>query len=415
MFKKIVSAISLVLIGVITAITVTGCTPKVTNFSTSDVISNGKIGVIKNGSIYFVRKVTSNRTLTGSDCDPMGIYKANVDENGAMTSEPVLFYSALAGFADGEIYIFGDYIYFTTPAQVTSNTASKLSKRTSFCRVGLDGKNYKVLYTTTTEDSPTYSYYVSNDVLYLVIYENKTLYSVNMAKNCKVTTIAEEVESVALSKTNGQGDGAEKKIFYSKTPADVFITQSGQNIYSVNPDGSENTLISAGSDVTLKEINNGYLYYTQGSDKLVRTTGIAGLGSGEVISYVLYSTYSILSDGGILVKDTTNKQLRYETYLSGSLKSLVLLSSSDYDFLFEKDGYAYLKYTASKETQIMVRISLKAENSSVEKLTEEQIVKAGSFMNYEVIGSTLYYYVEEVVVDDAGKSTTYSVLKTKQI
>ena len=63
----------------------------------------------------------------------------------------------------------------------------------------------------------------------------------------------------------------------------------------------------------------------------------------------------------------------------------------------------------------MVRISLKAENSSVEKLTEEQIVKAGSFMNYEVIGSTLYYYVEEVVVDDAGKSTTYSVLKTKQI
>ena len=101
MFKKFVSAISLVLIGVITAITVTGCTPKVTNFSTADVISNGKIGVIKNGSIYFVRKVTSNRTLTGSDCDPMGIYKANVDENGAMTSEPVLFYSALAGFADG--------------------------------------------------------------------------------------------------------------------------------------------------------------------------------------------------------------------------------------------------------------------------------------------------------------------------
>lgn len=413
MFKKLFKSLSLVLIVLVTATTLAGCGAKVTNFSTEGVTSNGNIGAVKDGYIYFVKRLTSDRTLTGADTKPMGIYKSKIDENGNLTGDDELVYSALAGYTDGEVYIFGDYIYFSTPAQVTSSTANKLVKRASFARVGLDGKNYKVLYTTETEGSPKYSYYKFGEDLYLVVYENKTIYSLNV-KTGKVLTIAEEVQSAILSSSCGEGTGADTKIFYSLTPAENFVTQSGQNIYSVNPDGSDNILISAGADVTLKEVKNGYLYFVQDKD-LYRTTAVAGLSKGEKIYYGVPDSYSILSNGTILVKDTTNSEFRSTGWINNKLETQRVLASTDYDFLFENNGYAYFKYTKSgskSSEQVISRISLTETGAKLQKVTEEQAVKAGSFMNWEVIANTLYYFTEEVQTTEDGKSITYSVLKT---
>lgn len=413
MVKKILKAMSLCMVAVLSCLMFTACgSPKVTNFSTEGVSSNGKIGAIKDGYIYYIKKVTSDRTLTGDACIPMGIYKSAVDDKCNLTGESTLVYSALAGFSDGEIYVFGDYIYFLTPAQVTSSEATKLTKRASFCRVGIDGKNYKVLYVTETEESPTYSFYKFNNELFLIVFENKNLYSVNMA-TLKTKTLAEEVESVALSKTCGEGENADKKIFYSKTPDEEFVTQTGQNIYSVNPDGSEEFIISAGKDVTLKEIQNGYLYYVVDSN-LYRTTASAGLSTETTIYYGVPSSYYILSDGSVLVKDTTNSAFTKTSWINHGEEPdyVTVLASTDYDFLFEYEGYLYFKYTKSGQTQTISRISLSLDGAKLTKVTEDTAVKAGTIINWEVIGSTLYYYIEETVTDDAGKSIKYSVLKT---
>ncbi len=417
MAKKILKVMSLCLVAFLGALTLVACgTPKVTNFSTEGVVSNGKIGAVKDGYIYYIKKVTSDRTLTGDDCIPMGIYKSAVDENYNLTGEESLVYSALAGFSDGEVYVFGDYVYFLTPAQVTSSEATKLTKRASFCRVGLDGKNYRVLYVTEEEGSPTYSFYKFGDQLFLLVFENDNLYSVDMT-TLKVKTVAEEVESVAFSKTCGEGENADKKVFYSKTPDEEFVTQTGQNIYSVNPDGSDEYIISAGKDVTLKEIQNGYLYYVVDS-KLYRTTASAGLSTESTIYYnVPTSSYYILSDGSVLIKDTTNSAYTRTSWINQAEKPeySTVISSTDYDYLFEKDGYLYFKYTKSGETQVISRISLSDGSTKLTSVTEDTAVKAGTVINWEVIGSTLYYYVEEVVTDDAGNSTTYSVLKTVKL
>lgn len=413
MFKKVIKSISLVLAVFLCVAIFTGCSQKVSNFSTEGVSSNGKIGAVKGEYIYYVNRITSDRTLTGSSVDPMGIYKSKIDENGNLTGEAELVYSALAGYADGEIYVFGDYIYFSTPAQVTSASATKLVKRVSFARVGIDGKHFEVLYTTETEGTPTYSYYKTNDCLYLVVYENKTLYSINM-KTLKNNVLAEEVQSVALSSSCGEGSGADTKIFYSLIPSENFVTQSGQNIYSVNPDGSDNIIISAGSNVTLKQVSGGYLYYVLDKD-LYRTSAVAGLGTGEKIYYTVPDSFTILSDGTLLIKDTTNSMFRSTGWINGELKYQKILASTDYDFLFENNGYAYFKYTKSgskSDEQVISKISLTDTSAKLEKVTEEQAVKAGSFMNWEVIGNTLYYYTEEVQTTEDGKSLTYSILKT---
>lgn len=416
MVKKILKAMSLGMVAVLLCLAFTACgTPKVTDFSTEGISSNGKIGAIKDGYIYYIKKVASDRTLTGDACIPMGIYKSAVDDKCNLTGESTLVYSALAGFSDGEVYVFGDYIYFLTPAQVTSSEATKLTKRASFCRVGIDGKNYKVLYVTETEGSPTYSFYKFNNELFLIVYENKNLYSVNMT-TLKTKTLAEEVESVALSKTCGEGENADKKIFYSKTPDEEFVTQTGQNIYSVNPDGSEEFIISAGKNVTLKEIQNGYLYYVVDSN-LYRTTASAGLSTETTIYYGVPSSYYILSDGSVLVKDTTNSAFTKTLWINHSEEPdcVTVLASTDYDYLFEYEGYLYFKYTMSGQTQTISRISLSLDGAKLTKVTEDTAVKAGTIINWEVIGSTLYYYIEETVTDDAGKSIKYSVLKTVEI
>lgn len=416
MVKKILKAMSLGMVAVLLCLAFTACgTPKVTDFSTEGISSNGKIGAIKDGYIYYIKKVASDRTLTGDACIPMGIYKSAVDDKCNLTGESTLVYSALAGFSDGEVYVFGDYIYFLTPAQVTSSEATKLTKRASFCRVGIDGKNYKVLYVTEAEGSPTYSFYKFNNELFLIVYENKNLYSVNMT-TLKTKTLAEEVESVALSKTCGEGENADKKIFYSKTPDEEFVTQTGQNIYSVNPDGSEEFIISAGKNVTLKEIQNGYLYYVVDSN-LYRTTASAGLSTETTIYYGVSSSYYILSDGSVLVKDTTNSAFTKTLWINHSEEPdfVTVLASTDYDYLFEYEGYLYFKYTKSGQTQTISRISLSLDGAKLTKVTEDTAVKAGTIINWEVIGSTLYYYIEETVTDDAGKSIKYSVLKTVEI
>ena len=43
-------------------------------------------------------------------------------------------------------------------------------------------------------------------------------------------------------------------------------------------------------------------------------------------------------------------------------------------------------------------------------MTEVEVQKAGNYMHYEVIGSTLYFYEKETVKDEAGNSKDYSKL-----
>lgn len=408
--KRFASIISSLLLLVVVAFTMTACKPKVTNFSTEGVISNGNLGVVKDNTLYFVERLTSDRTLRGDARELFGIYKTAVDDKCTPVGEKELVYTTLAGFESGQLFVYGDYIYFTTPADVTSASAQRLTDRTNFCRVGIDGKNYSLIYTNESDEEPKFGYYVYEDMLYLIVLQESDLYSIKMDKSFSVTKIDEDVSSVALSEQSGEGGGAEAFVFYTKEPTENFITQTGHNVYRVTPDGKNPELISSGQNVAILRVLNGYLYYSLDDSAIYRTTTIGGFTTGEAVSYLKYEKYMIVSDGGIVVQNKDKNQTWYYNWTSGELVSRCLLTSISYNLLFEQGGYVYMQNTASKEEQFIVRINLTDSNQKVEKLNSTTTVKAGNYMHYEVIGSTLYFYEKEVVTNESGNDVTYSKL-----
>ena len=408
--KRIASIISSLVLLVVVAFTMTACKPKVTNFSTEGVISSGNLGVVKDNTLYYVNRLTADRTLQGADREMFGIYKVAVDSNCTPVGESSLVFTTLAGFESGQLFIYGDYIYFTIPANVTSATGERLTDRTTFCRVGLDGKNYSEIYTNETDKEPTFSYYVKDNMLYLIVLQETNLYSIKMDKKFTVTKIDSDVASAVLSESSGEAGGADGYVFYTKEPAENFITQAGHNVYRVTPDGENPELISSGQDVSLLKLANGYLYYLLDSKIMYRTTTLGGFTTGDSVSFVSYENFMILSDGGIVAQNKDESQTWYYNWTSGTMDARCLLTSVSYELLFEDNGYIYMQNTAKEEKKYIVRINTTSSKQSVQKMTEVEVQKAGNYMHYEVIGSTLYFYEKETVKDEAGNSKDYSKL-----
>lgn len=413
--KRIASIITSLVLLVMVAFTMTACNKEVNDFSTAGVISNGNLGVVKDSTLYYVDRLTSDRSLTGNEREKFGIYKVSVDEKCTPNGESELLFTALAGFESGQLFIYGNYIYFTTPADVTSSTGEKLIDRTTFCRVGLDGKDYRELYTTESDKEPTFAYYVHEEMLYLIVLQDTTLYSIKMDKKCTVTTIDTEVTSVALSENSGEGGNAESYVFYTKEPTESFITQTGHNVYRTTADGQNPELISSGQDVELLRVVNGYLYYSLKDEGIYRTTTVGGFTTTEAISYETFENYMILDNGGVVVVNKDERQIWYYNWTSGTLVSRCLVASIDYELLFSHNEFVYLQNTKKDETKHMMRVNLTDVSQNPVKLTDEAIEKAGNYMHYEVIGSTLFYYVKETVETETGSKLNYSKLYWKAI
>lgn len=410
MIKKIFSYMLCFSLFVFAVFTFSACKTNVTNFSVSSVKSNGGLGVVVGETLYYVNRVVSDRTLTGKDCDPVGIYSTSVDGNGMRTGEAQLVYSALAGFSDGQLFAFGDYIYFATPANITSSSAQRLTSRASFCRVRFDGSDYRVLYTTKTTATPSYQYYTDGEKLCLWVYEDKTLTNVSIGKKMVAEVVDTEVSSVIFSENCGQDGEIDKYVFYTKEPTQDFITQKGHNVYRVLGTDTQAKLISSGKDVAIVRLFNGYLYYTMDGKTLYRTQDANALGDQNVVCYGMadLKKYFCTKDGGIVV--ATSNSVWYYNWSSGSLVSRKLVSdSADFEFICEYNGNLYMKKSKSGEKMNMVKVSLLS--GGLTDVTTTEISKAGIYMNYEIIGSTLYYYESVTEVDEAGKDNKYSALR----
>ena len=137
MLKKILSGVLAVALVILSSITLAGCSKK-EDYNLTGIISNGGMALVKDGYMYYIAGGTSE--LEDPDwrmLDAASIYRRRVDEknNPIEGEEPQLIYHGIAGFTNGELNAFGDYLYFTTPSGKLSSTADKMTDRTSFCRI----------------------------------------------------------------------------------------------------------------------------------------------------------------------------------------------------------------------------------------------------------------------------------------
>ena len=412
--KKRLIAIFASLILVVTGGSMVGCSKSDDEtFSLNGISSNGGIGAVKDGYLYFIQAPTTATTYTQEEGDLAGIYKVPVDENGAMTGDPVLVYSCLAGNKLGQINIFGDYIYFSTPATGKYSSGETMTDRTTFARVKTDGTGYQKIYTGVTASITSYAYYLvqdGNDTdLYLTLLEDKTLKSIEVGDN-EVEVIDEEVLSVVFSENQGVGSETDRHIYYTKSPAEDYVAQAGTNVYRAEPDGDKE-LISSGVDITLLAIQHGYLYFKAGTTTY-RTTYGNELGKQNPVLYQSFDEFIFTEDGGIIVKNKDVGSFCYYNWTSGSIVAGKLLDSTTHELMLVDRGYVYL--LTSKDA--IVRVELNTTHGATAQkevtVTSDTTYQAGDNLDYEVIGSTLYYYVKVMQKDDTGVERTSYSLKT---
>lgn len=398
------------------SLTFVGCKKGDENFSLSGVVSNGGLGVIKEGYLYYINGTTTElETEVEQVVTSTSIFKVKVDANGNKIAgeEPQIVYRGVAGFAKSSLHIFGDYIYFALPSTKVSNSATRLSKRTSFARVKLDGSGFEVLYTTETEDALKYEFYaVSDTEMHLVVLEGKELYSLNIAKKkIKKNTIATEVDSVAFSSTNGRGNGAEPYVFYTKAPASTYLTQNGNIVFKATPDGKVNTKISSGESVTLLQIKGGNLFFSV-DKKIYKSTTAAGLDRSSVVSYNAYTKYLLLDDGGIVGVDETNsKTVKVEWENGALIEAECIISDKSYTLMLENGTYL-LCYNSSK---VLYAAKLGGQSATPKKLTDEKVAVVDGYLTYEIFGDYLYYYTEKTVKDSNGNDVKLTSLTSINI
>lgn len=410
--KKRFLSLSMMFVMMVTSLVfLTGCS-NVTNFSSANVSGQGGITVVSGDYLYYISKGSTDRTLSGDALAGFGIYKTKIDADGLPTGEATLVYEGLVGHKNSSLYVFGDYIYFTTPSRKRNSSGEYLTDRTSFCRVRTDGKDYELLHTTDTKDALKYAYYQENDEqLYLLVNEGALLYSIDLAsKKFDRTTISEEVVSVVFSKTCGNGSNADKFVFFTEEPAKNYATNLGHNVYKASPSGENVENISSGENVSLIEIKDGYLYFS--IDKYIyRTTTVGGLTTHQEVSYGTYDSYIITNDGGILLVNTDEKETWYFNWTTGTMKENCVLGTSDYNILVENGDYVYAKYTDN----LVYKFSLSQTRQTPVKVTEKVASGMADDLTIEIVGNTIYYYTEVKVSDEVGKEVSNYTLNWKKI
>ncbi len=202
-----------------TTLTLAGCSSNGSGLKnnpiiTEAVINNGGISVQKGQYLYFTNGFASSAELKAGDNDwgdtSFGaIYRTKLntdnsisyDSNGFLTSvERVV--PKLVGYENGSFYIYGDYIYYSTPNNNKDRNGNSLVKLTDYFRVKINGTENTKLFTSETESltAADWTIMVTGGNHYLVVKDGSKLVSVKA--NGKVSdkvVMATDVASAAFA------------------------------------------------------------------------------------------------------------------------------------------------------------------------------------------------------------------------
>ena len=200
-----------------------------------------------------------------------------------------------SGYGNGGIFILGDAIYYATPNNLKDKQGNVQYTKTDFFRMSLDGRNTKKLYTTESESSSSpYTFTVKDGFTYLVVLDGTNLVSIKIdMKSGKVEDtlrLAEDVTSAVLPVKPVYYEGISENtiydfIYFERAAKDTDVTQSGDVLEFVRPDGtadgSRHVFAAAtGADYQLDCVKDGYLFYRK-SDYLYKTNLYTALSDND--------------------------------------------------------------------------------------------------------------------------------------
>lgn len=181
-----------------------------------NVVSNGGFAVEKGNYIYFINGVESNTAVNSFGDVLKGslvrISKENLAAGNYASVETVVPLIMYSGNYDGGIYIYGDYVYYSTPSAAKDSSGATLNSRLEFKRSKLDGsetmsgyyfqsENTAVDYRFVEVDGKVYLMYALSESLYGEEDAVSNIHSVNLETG-KDTLLAYNVDSYFFDEDN---------------------------------------------------------------------------------------------------------------------------------------------------------------------------------------------------------------------
>lgn len=425
--KKVLKSIFAVMICAISLFSFTACGKtkySATTNQTTLVESNGGISVTHNGYIYFINGTkTNNEDNNKGEIVQGAICKAKLDENGKVVENSTkVIVDRLVGYKDGQLFVFGDFLYYTTPSRDKNKSGTMLYNKTEFRRYDLlNGKDQHIYTTAGESDTITFAYYKDGENLDLVVYEktSATLKSIRIGDKMQTLFTEENVKSAIFSDNAGEAKSgvtsfADQYIFFTLSYDEESAIKTGVRVFKIKADGSNKEKISEGKDVTLLTIRSGRLVYSYDSriyfSDITTASDTLDFDVNKIISYNSYDNIIFLEDdkNSILVVD--GDTLRTISWSTGTIVSDIVYSFSSGDnvkFIDVEGDYLYYQY--SKSVYKIKYKNATDDKKSPIKLSTTAIDEASDLIAPELNGG----YIYGMYTDSSSKLTRLYRINTK--
>lgn len=359
------------------AITVKGGPEK-----TDPVTSNGGLSVTKGDYLYFVNGYISNDDLKGNQnkygrVTNGGIYRAKLengklmyeisedeDGNEVKTLKDVeLLVPKLAGFEYTSLYIFGDYIYFSTPnTEKDQSTGEIRFDLTDFYCVKLNGGNiYKLQNATNISSIDNFKFTAIGNFVYLTYLSDGTIYNLKISgKDVQETTIiAENVTSFSMyvedtSYTDNLNENA-KYVYYTRSFNEDEKSVTGNVLAKTNLETNEEVVLRRDNCNTysVQTAKNNRIYYTRTNSDVTNaylyTRGLKNFVESKEIQLTIVaytSSVYVLDDigdfpQGVVVSE--GDKLLLLTGIEDPETDMTVLSEASFTILFVRGEFIYGK------------------------------------------------------------------------
>ena len=220
----------------------------------AQVSGNGSVAVAQGNTVYFVNGEGDLTTITEAEINWFGqagykgsIMKGTLAADGSVKDAavvvPKMFYN---GQSNGGLYVFGNWIYYTSPSTDTQSDGTILTSQQDFYRTRTDGTQTQLI---TKLAANTYQYIYTDEALFY--YDTANSQIVKIAYNDSAigekTVVAEEVTGVTFVKDGEYSYGKDRvsdMFFYTKAAdSENSAVLYGNRVYACNYAGTSVLLI----------------------------------------------------------------------------------------------------------------------------------------------------------------------------
>lgn len=391
------------------------------------VTGNGGLAVTKGDYLYFVNGYKGIDDVGDTNhfgkIEQAGIYRAKLDKEGKVTEntqyddegnvkfdktkslkDVEIIASKIAGYEYTKLYIFGDYLYYSTPNHLRDKSGTIMSKYINIYRVRLDraGSNDLIYASDNENTSFTWSMHQVGDVAYMTILDGEKLTVVSndtLSSNFTKNVVEEEHVATATfpsySDSTDKVDDIDKKIYYTVEDHDDSTTTVLKS-YDLAENKTTELRNSKGEKYEVKATNDNYLYFVKtiaNSNSLIFATNfvdndveISAQSYGSSADIRSFATTGKKYETSILYSDGTN------SYYKVANQTAVKFLSSDIISKIVKIQGNYVYYLSDSA---LYRVDFtKASQTGTAMIPSGVTAKGDIVNNFSVDGDKIYFFVK---------------------